>query len=466
MEKLKATAVQFKHKLNDKKKEVEDLQAEIAALKSQSVSSQSSAHEVTELQNQIRDIEEMNEKLLSETKNAYENDIGMLRQQLSDLEATNRSLFEDKQRKVSLEGQLETFEMTNIELREKVARLEEAVADFETERNAFKREKLSLTKELEEKVNEIACNDEIYKLHVNNLIAQDELIGRKLRETEAENFQLCETIKELEMDRNAIITKFSCIEAQAASMNAENRQQIVNLENDNTALKNHIEQLQGEVKNLKSTHEQSLAAKHAEIDEMEAELSTQLQRIESDKKVLQEALEKANDQIVDFQDEVVRLKENNTSLEQTRSDLEREMSWLKLQSENFTQDQLEIEQLRMQLMQSETELENLRAQNESMISNHQAEVLILQHQITDLEAMRSQVSQNQTDDQVMLQNENVRLKELLIEKEQKVMQLQLFDAPIQAVNDPFANLAAGPPPHSDDIVTKLREELEEAREQR
>lgn len=471
MEKVKAAAVQLKHKLTEKKKEVEDLQAEIAILKSNSISSQSSHQEVDALRHQIKELDEMNEKILSETKIAYEHDIGMLRQQINELEASNRLLVEDKQRKVSLEGQLETFEMTNIELREKVARLEENVADYEVEKNAILREKLALEKELEEKVIEVACNEDIYNRHVNNLIAQDALIGTKLRETEAENYQLCETIKELEVERNVMIMRFNSIEAQAANLSNQNVQQINSLENDNKNLESQIEQLQNELKILKTSHEQALAVKHAEIDEMEAELSSQLQKIESEKKSIQEALEKANDQIVDFQDEVVRLKENNHTLEQARADLEREMSWLKLQSENYTQDQLEIEQLRMQLMQSETELENLRSQNETMLSNHQAEVIILQQQISDLETMRSQVSQNQTDDQVMLHNENIRLKELLVEKEniiqQKAMQIQLFDAPIQAVNDPFANLAAAPSTHHQQQQQQrngLEEELERARE--
>lgn len=475
MDKLKAAVVQLKHKLADKKKEAEDLSAELATLKESS--EKSNIQEIEELKKQINELDTMNEKILQDTKVAYDNDIGMLRQKIEELESSNRVLMEEKQRKVSLEGQLETFEMTNIELREKVARLEEAVASIDAEKNALIREKLTLDRELEEKVNELACIDDKYTQYVNNLIQQDEIIGKKLRETEADNCNMNETIKELNDERNLLLQKMSAMEQQLTNDSQKFSQQIASMESTNNQLQNHIEQLQQDIKKLHTTHEQALAVKHAEIDEMEAQFSQQLQKIESEKKTAQESLEKANDQIIDFQDEVVRLKDNVHSLENVRADLEREMSWLKLQNDNYTQDQLENEQLRMQLMQSETELENLRLQSENIASNHDAEVLILRQQISDLEAMRSQVSQNQTDDQVMLQNENVKLKELLIEKEselqQKTIQLQMatvFDVPVQAVHDPFANLSAAPPTSSNsknqdaDKLKQANDELDKLRE--
>lgn len=448
-DKLKAAVVQLKHKLAEKKKEVEELTKQLEELKSSSSDNTSQSTELLEAQ--MKELQEMSGKIIEETKSAYEHDIGMLRQQIAELDANNRLLYEDKHRKVSLEGQLETFEMTNARLSEKVVKLEETLSSLESEKNSLLREKLSLAAELEEK---------------------DELIGQKLRETESENFHLSETIKELTAERNSLLQKFTSVESQLSNSYEANIEKLTNLEGDNNQLRQQIETLQGDMKKLQASHEQAVAAKHAEIDEMEADLSSQLQRIEADKKSIQEALEKANDQIVDFQDEVVRLKDNSHTLEQARSDLERELSWLRLQSENYTQDQLENEQLRMQLMQSETETENLRTQNENIQENHAVEILILKQQISDLEAMRSQVSQNQTDDQVMLHNENVKLKELLAEKENviqhKTIQLQMvstFDAPVQAVNDPFANLMSqqsAPPQTSSDELSVLKEKLQQA----
>lgn len=458
MDKLKAAVVQLKHKLAEKKKEAEDLTAEIQKIKSQN---ETQPRETETLNAQLGELQEMSSKILDETKSAYEHDIGILRQQLAELDASNRQLQEDKQRKLSLEGQLETFEMINAQLREKVASLEEMIGSMESEKNSLHRERLALSAELEEKVNEFACSEEAYERQANDLIEQDALIGQKLRETESDNFQLTENIKELMSEKNSLLQKLNAVEAQFVSNKDRNSQHISMLETDNAQLKQHILQLQGDMKKLQSGHEQALLAKHAEIDDMESDLSSQLQKIEAEKKSIQEALEKANDQIVDFQDEVVRLKDNSHSLEQARADLEREMSWLKLQNENYTQDQLENEQLRMQLMQSETEAENLRSQNDSLHENHSVEIMILRQQISDLEAMRSQVSQNQTDDQVMLQNENVKLKELLVEKDNeiqhKTIQLQMvstYDAPMQAVNDPFASLMSAQPSQASSLFSQ------------
>lgn len=449
MDKLKAAVVQLKHKLADKKKEVDELTEELNKLK---VTGGESSVQETILKSQLQELQDMSSKIIDETKNAYEHDIGMLRQQLADLEASNRLLNEDKQRKLSLEGQLETFEMTNVQLRNRIEKLEESLAALESDKNSLHREKLSLAAELEEKVNEFVHSEEALLRRANDLIEQDALNGQKLRETESENFQLSESIKELTADRQTLQQKLSSLETQFSINFERSSQQISMLEGDNLQLRQHIEQLVAEMKKNQTTHQHALAAKHAEIDEMESDLSSQLQKVDTEKKSLQEALEKASDQIVDFQDEVVRLKDNTHTLEQAKNEIERELSWLKLQSENYTQDQLENEQLRMQLMQSETEAENLRNQNDNLIENQSVEVSILRQQIKDLETMRSQVSQNQTDDQVMLQNENVKLKELLVEKEnqiqQKTIQLQMvstFDVPFEAVSDPFANLSSAPP---------------------
>lgn len=467
MDKLKAAVVQLKHRLADKKKEFDELQDELTKFKS--------ANQTESLEGRLKEMQDMSSKIIGETKLAYEHDIGIMRQQIADLEYSNRLLEEDKQRKMSLEDQVETFETTNVQLREKISTLESHVASLDSERNSLQREAQSLAAEIQEKVNEFACLEGDFMRRANDFIKQDALIGQKLREVEADKFHLTETVKELNVERNSLMQKLTSYEAQMSHNMHQNSQNIEALKLENSQSKQQVQQLQSDIKRIQSVHEQALAAKHSEIDEMEADLSSQLQRIEAEKKSIQEALEKANDQIIDFQDEVIRLKDNNHTLDQAKNDLERELSWLRLQSENYTQDQLDNENLRMLLMQSETEAENIRSQNEHMIENHNVEITILRQQIADLEDMRSQVSQNQTDDQVMLQNENIKLKELLAEKESEVqhktIQLQMvstFDSPMQAVNDPFANLMASrispttaSPPSSTDLAS-FKEKLEQA----
>ena len=80
----------------------------------------------------------------------------MKRQKIKELESSNRKPLE-KQRKVSLEDQLETAW---------------AVKSIDAKNNALIREKLTLDKELEEKVNKIKCIDDKNRLYVNNFIKQ------------------------------------------------------------------------------------------------------------------------------------------------------------------------------------------------------------------------------------------------------------------------------------------------------
>ena len=80
----------------------------------------------------------------------------MKSQKIKELESSNRKPLE-KQRKVSLEDQLETAW---------------AVKSIDAKNNALIREKLTLDKELEEKVNKIKCIDDKNKLYVNNFIKQ------------------------------------------------------------------------------------------------------------------------------------------------------------------------------------------------------------------------------------------------------------------------------------------------------
>lgn len=79
----------------------------------------------------------------------------ILRKQISDLEASNRLPNDDdvdKQRRVSLENQLETLEVMNGQLRDKVDFLNESIAVLESEKIHLNREKLSFETQIEEKV--------------------------------------------------------------------------------------------------------------------------------------------------------------------------------------------------------------------------------------------------------------------------------------------------------------------------
>lgn len=147
--------------------------------------------------------------------------------------------------------------------------------------------------------------------------------------------------------------------------------------------------------------------------------------------------------------------------------------------QNVTQDQLEVQQLRTQINHDQTEIENLRLQLQQLNSSHETELAGLRQQISELDSLRMQVGQNQTDDQVFIQNENERLQALLAEKEIEIqhyqrqnLQLQM-SANIDATSnsgqqDPFAIVNDNNPfatPSESHEVTTLRAEIADLQNQ-
>lgn len=436
MEKLKVGVVQLKKKYASKSQEMEELMVELESVRS------NSKLESEQLRQQIAELTNVNTGSVEEMRSGFVQEMNMLKQQLADMESSNRILNEDVHRKMSLEGQLESVEMRNVDIQDRNVKLMESLAIMEEEKNALANQMALLSHEMTEKVNEFARNEYYLELQLKDLIKQDVTLEKELQVNELKCQQMVESLKELNNEKEMLTMKLKAIENETIKIQQDSEQRIHNLDAERTQYHQQVTQLQSDVKKMQADHEKAMALKHAEIDEMEADLSSQLQRIEADKRMVQEALEKSKDQITDFQDEIIRLKDNVHSLEQSRGEIEQELSWLKLQSENYTQDQLENQELRMQLITDQTEIENLRAQCENTMSSHEFELIALRQQIADLEAMRSHVSQNQTDDQAMLQNQNVRLKEQLLETQ---IELQNKTAELQRVSefnfsnvDPFA----------------------------
>lgn len=93
-------------------------------------------------------------------------------------------------------------------------------------------------------------------------------------------------------------------------------------------------------------------------------------------------------------------------------------------------------------------------------------------QIIELDSLRAQIGQNQTDDQVFIQNENERLQGLLATKDSEIqnyqrqnLQLQMSFASAPATGDPFNSISAAaahssPPTSQIDELSKNIVELE------
>ncbi|KAL1397132.1 hypothetical protein pipiens_002571 [Culex pipiens pipiens] len=298
----------------------------------------------------------------------------------ADKEDLNAALKAESEKVRQLELDLELADEQSRKLRDQIAKLERGISLVEQRRNSLERQKKLLGEALDERTQEYSEHEDELMRRLANLTQHDEAIEAKLKEKEDELLELAVTHEE------------------ATRRSAE-------LESDNFGLGQQVAALQAEVKRVQGEAEGRVAEKDGEIDQLEVELTNQLAKIENERKLLQEGLERARD-------------------ENTRTDLEKEVTWLRMQNESLTQDSNELQELRMQIVQDQTELENLRGQCETLVQNHQCEIQALKQQIADMEAIRTQLSQNQTDDQVQVQNEMRKLKGLLELKEEEILGLQ------------------------------------------
>ncbi|KXJ69645.1 hypothetical protein RP20_CCG026326 [Aedes albopictus] len=343
-----------------------------------------------------------------------------------------------------LEVDLEISEDENKKLKNKIVKLEQGIS-----------------RKLDEKQQKFMQHEDELMQRLANLSQHDEAVEGKLKEKEEELLELGSKLRDVEYQKDQLQSKLNQLESQLNAFE-ENSKRASELENENYNLSQEVAALQAEVKRVVSESEAKVLEKDSEIDQLEYELTNQLSKIEDERKQLQENLERTRDRNSDLQDEVVRLQENGNSLEQQRSDLEKETTWLKMQNESLNQDSTELQELRMQIVQDQTELENLRAQCDTLAQNHQFEINALKQQIADMEAIRTQLSQNQTDDQVSVQNEMAKLKERLDKKEAEVAQLQQKILQLQMaasgpVDDPFSSLQASAERSTSALEERIRD---------
>uniref|UniRef100_W4VRJ3 Putative lava lamp n=1 Tax=Corethrella appendiculata TaxID=1370023 RepID=W4VRJ3_9DIPT len=252
-------------------------------------------------------------------------------------------------------------------------------------------------------------------------------------------------LQKLEDERDNLLDKISLNEKLINEQTTQ-LERLDEIENENLSLAKKCSSLENELKSSLAATEKKLLEKDAEIDELELELTNQLTKIEDESKVLQENLQSTQDKNTELKDENVSLQESLNSLEQMQSDYEKDMTWLKLQNDNLNQDSIDAQELRMQVAQYEHDLQTLR------------------QQISDMDAIRTQLSQNQTDDQVMIQNETIKLSEMLAEKEAQLLDYQQRNLQLQmsafsgiSPEDPFSSLGQT----SLDKMADLEKELQE-----
>ncbi|KAG4080652.1 hypothetical protein HA402_013182 [Bradysia odoriphaga] len=369
------------------------------------------------------------------------------------------------------EHYIESLRESNQKLNDKIAKLEEGIGNIEERRSSLERHANLLGSTLQEKTSEFQKNEDELLSRLQALSQHDETIEQRLHEADLEKQELGDRLSELTEERNELVKKLQLIGGQMAQLQSTT---LSDLESENATLMEQVKTLQQDLKRQSSEFERKMDEQKSVIADLEYDLSAQLQRLTDERRDLQHNLEKAKDQINELNCDVVRFKEIITSLEQTNSDLENKMTWIKMQNESMNQEHIENQELRMQIVHDQTEIENLKEQTETLQQNHEREVAALRQQILEFDSLRAQIGQNQTDDQVFIQNENERLQGLLATKDLEIqnyqrqnLQLQMSLAAAPNTGDPFNNLtqpSVASTPHIDSeellILTKNVEDLQ------
>lgn len=290
-------------------------------------------------------------------------------------------------------------------MKERIGRLEENICICEERRSSLERHSEVLGLQLEQKQSQIENAEDEFTNRLQLLVGQDEIIEQKLNDLETERDMLAETVNDLKDQQTDLSRRHSVLQTQ---LNELETTKLCDLESENRMFGEKIERLEGELAKQKAEYEQILAKKHAELMEMENELSDHLQTVEKERRTIQEDLEKARDENETLQEEIGRLRSSKSDLERSRSDLEQQMSWMQQQNDTMTQDQLEAQDLRMQVVQDQTEVEHLHAQNVEMAERHRQELAQAEAEIErvcrerddlgrEMDALKSQICHDQVE---------------------------------------------------------------------
>ncbi|ALC44046.1 lva [Drosophila busckii] len=231
---------------------------------------------------------------------------------------------------------------------------------------------------------------------------------------------------ELQSDSNQSDEQLAQLQTEQDALQQQLLKQQEQAEADKAQLRTELEQVQQELhsreqKQLRQRKqfELKLAAKNKEFTELESELSVQLERACVAERELQHQLERTKEQLQLRQQELMEV-------EHERATLSREATMLRLQQDSAEQDVLELQELRMQSIQDRTELENMRAQIDSLCANHTQELQALQQRIAELDTL----GQQQTDEEAENKRLTAKVRDLQdqLSRQQQSASVALFDA--------------------------------------
>lgn len=324
---------------------------------------------------------------------------------------------------------VESMETENSQLKERISRLEANICHAEERRSSLERHSELLGLQLQQKQSQIETVEDEYTHRLKALANQDEIIEQKLKDLENERDNLYDTTKELEDQVRDLQRKNESLEKQVHELESV---KLIELEEYNKELVDRIAKFESDFDKKQREFDQALAAKHSELVDLENELSDHLQKVERERRSIQEDLEKSRDE--------------NTMLED-------EINMIKQQNDTMTQDQLEAQELRMQVLVDQTEVDNLHTQNVELLERHATEINEHQAQLSEinnqriaaetqvdtiktefsrqLDTLKSQICQDQTE----IVNLRYRNEQMTTDHETELSNLHLRIADMNALQE-------------------------------
>lgn len=325
---------------------------------------------------------------------------------------------------------IESMEGDNRQLQERISRLEESIRMAEEHRSMLEHHSALLDTQLKERQTQFESAEDEFSVKLQTLVQQDRVIEQKLKRLEGERDNLLATVTEQQAQNDDLKLKNVALERRLDDLEST---RLAELEADNKEQAQRVDKLQIELGRKQDEVSQLAAAKNAELSDLENELSNHLKKVECERRTIQEDLEKCREQNAQLREQVGQLQEAQASFEQMRADLEQEVSSIRLQNDNMTQDHLEAQDLRMQVVQNQTEVETLRFQNVELSARYTHELNGLQLQLHEAMELRSALeaqAQNARDDLI---NENDSLKAKICGDQAEIVNLRLLNE--QTTND-------------------------------
>lgn len=357
-------------------------------------------------------------------------------------EGIEAKLQEDASYIESLESQVAELQARSAALEDQAARQAHQQAAEEDRRQILEQE-LQQQREQEQQLQE---QDLQLQERLRELSDKEQAYVQQLQVSGTEAEDLREQLRRLRTDYDALAAKHDQL---AATTTAEREQLSSHSQEELAELRQQLQAKEADLQRQRQVYDAKLAAKVTELDELECDLNSHVERATQESRDLLQQLERAQEQLGQRGEELQRLGDEFQEVERERSTLSREVTLLRLQQDGAEQDVLELQELRMQAIQDKTEMDNLRTQIDALCANHTQELQALQQQIAEMDTL----GQNQTDDQVYFETENKRLAEQLSELQAQLARQQQAPIPAPPLGNPPASLFfGGDPSPFDEIV--------------